>query len=509
MSRRVTRSSKLLADAELNRETENEEVNEEGAVGGSVVLDQTVVSEESQNKDLNMKPVIDSLSEKFKAMADDIKSQQTDTIQLFAKHLDQKMAKHLTLITDSVEQKLQKRLKPIEDEIETMFVRQEKCADEREEIFKIIVEHSDRCKERVEDAVKVMVNQVKEIDDDVAALIRANGRNQNDNRVCREVLNEVVDKVNETIHLVTQRDEHRENPAVVIKAQKPYLREFKENDPNPMQFINDVNKLVDKRPDMKDWYNLFPLVDKALKSVDYWWVVVKDNVDSVDDFAKKFKIKFWNKNIQREFITKLRAEKYSRNMGSMSQYFLKNMAILRNLDKPFSDEEIVQIIIEQMPEDVSRAILLQRLTDIDEIVQTLQSLDNLKTTDEGKGAIKKTVKINEGMPVAGGRDQGQRPYYSQGYQYQNNNMNRGFSNNNYQGNRGGNREFPGSNRTFDNRNQGNPRAQNQGNFTPGNASNPMRYGNQNQNRPNQYNQETGRQNAPVMGRNQGGSNHPN
>lgn len=521
-TKRVTRQSKARAELEKTQVEEREILSEEeGAVGGN--------AEETNGKDLDLtkKTQGASLSDIEKLMTrmgENQERQLANQLKQLAIHLDTKQSENFKQLEKYVETKMEEKIKHIDDELETISIRQEKGEEEREELFVLVQSQGEKVHELTaqgEKETREIAKVIREVQNDITGLAVEQNSMKRDTRACSEIINEIVDKVNETTSKLDAQELNR-GDQLVVKTLKPYLRNFQKDDENPMQFINDINRLVDSRPEMKTWDNLFPLLDKALKSVDYWWVVVKDTINDVDDFAKKFKLKFFNRNIQREYMAKLRSEKYETGKGSMSQFFLKHLAILRNLDKPMSDDEIIQLIIELFPENITQSIILRGLSDIDEIVQVLQSIDNVTGKSDGKSAPKKRLGVesnsnstNKGeQPIMGAQnDQGRAPRYTGNNE---NRYNMGNNFNPYQGsprfrNQGA---FGGSNQGNNvNHYQGPPRFQNQYRQNQGNVGGPnpgnYRRDNLNQGQVGGPSQGNYRRENPNQGRGQERVNRPN
>lgn len=168
------------------------------------------------------------------------------------------------------------------------------------------------------------------------------------------------------------------------REEKIYLRQFNEKEENPMQFVDDVNKLIKLRPELETWERLYPVLDKALSKVDNWWNAVKGLISSFQEFKDRFKKKYFNKNIQRNFMIKIRTGRYDPKKETMSAYFVKNISIMRNLDTRPPDDEIIQLIVAHYPVNIKEAIVLQKIRTIDEVEEILQELDDLGASEAAK-----------------------------------------------------------------------------------------------------------------------------
>lgn len=185
-----------------------------------------------------------------------------------------------------------------------------------------------------------------------------------------------------------KRKNNELNPHVMFNSrfreEKIYLREFNEGDENPCLWLDDIRKLMTLRPELDRWERLYPVLDKALKKVDAWWNSVKGLIGNYEEFKERFKLKYFNKTIQRNFMIKLRTGKYNAKQGSMSSYFIKNVSIARNLDLKPPDEELVQMIIAHYPLAIRETIVLHKIKEINEVEKLLQEMDDLGIKTEEK-----------------------------------------------------------------------------------------------------------------------------
>lgn len=167
----------------------------------------------------------------------------------------------------------------------------------------------------------------------------------------------------------------RSSPAPANNYQKIFLREFDESDDNPMQYINDIKKLIKNRPELEEWGNLYCILDKSLIKVNVWWSTVKEVTESFEEFVAHFKSKFFNRNIQRNYLLRIKTGMHGSNRGRLSHFFLKNLAICRNLDNKMTEEEIVETLVEHLPYRVKESITLQQLKSATAIEKLLQNYD--------------------------------------------------------------------------------------------------------------------------------------
>ena len=81
-----------------------------------------------------------------------------------------------------------------------------------------------------------------------------------------------------------------------VKLQLPMFKGA-END-RPMKFLSALKKYV--QATKPDTTNLQCIIAQALEeTAKDWWYLVESKVESLDDFEKLFKNRFWNSSMQR------------------------------------------------------------------------------------------------------------------------------------------------------------------------------------------------------------------
>lgn len=262
----------------------------------------------------------------------------------------------------------------------------------------------------------------------------------------------------------------------------------------PLQFSNALSKYIRATDIAED--NLQSILDQALQATAHdWWEFVENRVVTFEDFRARFLDRYWNDSAQERVRRELFEGRYRRESNSsMADYALQIYNRARYIDDAPSETGIVKRLRYHFDRDVQRALDCRQIIRIEELIATLEDLDQIEQVYHAK----------ENYKTFNGQD-----YKNSNFANDNNNQN---SNSHKSKNHAPNQNWRNSsNNQFNSNDQNNERynenkpyhqRQNKNNFNQQQQSNAQR-NEQYANKPNDNNFSggMGRQTDPTFARN--------
>lgn len=226
---------------------------------------------------------------------------------------------------------------------------------------------------------------------------------------------------------------------------------------NPIKYLREMENYC-LALQVTGWSLQHALSSSLKGSANDWWHSVCDEVETVDEFMKKFKEEYWDQISQNKVRKDLEFGRYQTN-GRLNrvEYARRIINNVRYLDKPPTEQEIIQSLSQHFPVDVQRVAMLGLVATTADFLKLLKQIDNAERPSQSNSNFNRNPNNNntnqnenfkrsyENNPRFQAQQEGRNPSENkQPQRYQNADQNRGYQNNqpygnynrnNYQGNR--------------------------------------------------------------------------
>ena len=150
----------------------------------------------------------------------------------------------------------------------------------------------------------------------------------------------------------------------------------------PIQFLNQLN----------DYLNIYRLEGKnslcmisqcLVGNAKKWWQLNDGNFNNVDEFSRAFKNRFWNVDVQKMVRKKIDFNRFNESgKSTRTNYAMEIFSLAKDLDNPYSEEELVRAIGSHFERDIYGAIIGQGVKTSERLFEILDQFEDWALTSK-------------------------------------------------------------------------------------------------------------------------------
>lgn len=208
-------------------------------------------------------------------------------------------------------------------------------------------------------------------------------RMEEHNEKTTSTLNEYV----QTLKKLENRNTHIDLSDITIqcKGNNLDIPKFSGRASNPKEFLQHLERHYDRMKDKKTISKvnqkefLHETIEDSLENYALkWWQLVKDKVNTWEEFSDIFINKYWSMEVQMGVKRRIELDRYKPGGRlSRAEYFVERVITLQSLTPTPSDQEILAMLTGHFCEMIQGAKRLQNITTIQDFELMLQREDNL------------------------------------------------------------------------------------------------------------------------------------
>lgn len=169
----------------------------------------------------------------------------------------------------------------------------------------------------------------------------------------------------------------------IVKSNIKYVLPEFNGEGSPMRYLRQLRQYWDVvRPrDCDSEY----LIEKSLSGPPAdWWLIVKDDITSLDSYVSKFQQRYWNEHIQHEIKKKLEFGFYQPNQDrSRAEYATKLFASANELIPAPESAEVIRKLARHYSDEIKYAIIGRGITKYEQLIELLEDFDKIGGTNTG------------------------------------------------------------------------------------------------------------------------------
>ena len=338
---------------------------------------------------------ISNIQNKLQSELNDIKeTQQQQSTEI--KYIESKLTNQMTENSYNLKLNLKADLDAHKTEInDTIQSRNKIVSDELNTTLNTSLHE---IKIQLEESHKIQQKQLKntleentlDIHNTLRPLIRANQSKIEENNATVENIKQTLDDHNQKIELLQNDTFSRPNnfsPNIYVTCGNngnldTNLPKFTGRTHNPREYLTKLHKYYDKtltrqNPKIDAREHLIDTIESSLEgNASRWFSLIKEDVNTWEDFENKFLARFWNPHVQRGIKQRLENERY-RPGGKLtrSEYFIERVITLKSITPSLTEDEIVTLLSEHFSELIQDARVVQNANTISAFESLLQRED--------------------------------------------------------------------------------------------------------------------------------------
>lgn len=154
------------------------------------------------------------------------------------------------------------------------------------------------------------------------------------------------------------------------------------NGNSPPEFLQKLKKyyeksLIKRDPRLAEEEHLRDTIEISLEGHAFrWYQLIKGEIRTWNEFETAFNLRYWSKDYQKGIKAKIEQERYRQNGNlTRAEFLVERVIILKSLQPPLTEEEIVDTLSGHFGDLVQDAIRVQRIDNIQSFEALLHRLD--------------------------------------------------------------------------------------------------------------------------------------